>query len=376
MADVIRLGFCGLKNRESTLKAAAAMGDRSVKVVACFDGCGERAGLFTELFPKAAVCADPEALAGAGIDAVVLGDCAGGTAKLACMFMEKGIPVLAGSLPAASLAEAVRLCRTAESTGTGYMFGSPVAFGPAVTEMKRIYDEGSLGKVIFAEGEYLADGSDSCAGRAPVFYGARALLPLLYITGEKPRRLVGRVSFNHMDPAAAGLTAPDSIPQILLETAGGAVFRVAASCNVYPRGTWFRIGAVKGGVETRRGGEDEVRLGYIKDDAVSTYAAAYGAAVARKYKAVDRALVPEILMLRYFTGWLRGQNGNDFDVYTAATVASVVLLGCMSGLDDGIVFPIPDFRIESIRRMYERDFRSPLPGENGYVNLPCRALPV
>ncbi len=381
MADTIKIGFCGLKNRENTIRAAASLHERDVKVTACFAPHGYGKELFSELFPKAVFCDSAEELAQSGIDAVILADCAGGTAEKAELFMKKGIAVLAGSLPAATMAQAVSLCRTAEQTNGKYMFGTPICFNAAVSEMKKVYSSGSLGQLIYGEGEYLSDGQDTCNGRAPIFYGSRALLPILYVTGEKSVRLVARTSFNHKDAAAAGCKSPDSIPQILLELSSGAVIRVAASANVYPKGTWYRLGTVNGGIETKRGSSSEIYIGYTGkkpegfEGSTQTYTPSYDSQVRRKYGKLDSCVIPEVLMLKHFIGWLRGENENEFDVYRAAEVTSVILLGCRSGFNDGISLPVPDFRIDNIRKMFERDIQSPLPDKNGYVSMPVRALP-
>ena len=381
MADIIKIGFCGTKNRESMIKAMTLMHDRGIKVTACFAPCQESIDIFTESFPKISVCGSIEDLANSGIDAVILPDCAGGTAEKAEFFIKKGIAVLAGSLPAATMAQAVSLCRTVEQSNGKYMFGTPLCFGAAVSEMEKVYSSGSLGQLIYGEGEYLSDAKDTCHNISPIFYGSRALLPILFITKETPVRLVARTSFNHKDADAAGCKAPDSIPQILVEMSSGAVVRVAASSNVYPRGIWYRLGTVNGGIETKRGSESEVNIGYTgkKPDGFEgssqTYTPTYESSVKRKYGKIEPSLIPEILMINYFIGWLRGENGNEFDVYKAATVTSVILLGCRSGFNDGISLKVPDFRIDGIRKMYERDIQSPVPDKNGYVSLPVRALP-
>ncbi len=384
MADVIKLGFFGLKNRTTTLLAASHLKDKGVKVTACFDDgrFAAETEKFAELFPKAVVYHDAEAFMNSGINAVVLGDCAKGTADKAVKFMNRGIAVLAGAMPAKTLADAVKLVRTYEQTGVAYMTGDPIVFSAPVQKMKELYTSGKFGKLIFGEGEYLSDGSYTCENVPPVNYGTHALLPLLYVTGDTPDKLAARASFNHMDAAAHGAKGKETIPQTLLLMKSGAVIRICASTRVQARGSWYRVATTVGGIETVRGKETDLYYGYSEkmkpedfdaEKNTKTETAEYPAVLQKKYKGIENDEIAEILMLGYFISVLRGEQENEFDAYKAAMLASVLLLGCRSGYNDGMPYLLPDFRVEGIRKLYERDEMTPIPNEFGFASMPITA---
>lgn len=75
-------------------------------------------------------------------------------APYAIKCMEKGISVLSECTTAGTLAEAVELCRVAEKTGAMYMLSENYPFMLFNQEMRKIFRGGSLGKLLFAEGEY------------------------------------------------------------------------------------------------------------------------------------------------------------------------------------------------------------------------------
>lgn len=381
MANTVKLGFFGLKNRDLTLLAAAAMKNRGARVVACFDNGKnpEKIAKFRELFPKAAVCATFDSFVKSGVNAVILGDNARGTAEKAQKFLELGIPVLAGTMPAGSLEDTVKLVRAAEKTGAEYMTGCPEAFSATVLEMKQLYSDGSLGKLIYGEGEYLGDGKGFRKDVPALAYGTNALLPLLFITGETPDKLIARASFSHCDAEALGVDTKEAMPQTLVHMKSGAVLRLCASVRSLPHGAWLRLGTTKGGIESRRGAFDELYYGYsdgfkpaeLKDQKnTQIRKAEYPKEIRRKYRGTDEKILPEILMLNYFVSVLHGEQQNFFNVYTAATLASVLLLACRSAYNDGTPYLIPDFSIESIRKMYERDSVTPFPCKNNVHGLP------
>ena len=290
MAKTVKLGFFGLKNRENTLEAAKNLHDRGVKVTAFFDKDKAAAEAAAAQFPGALACATPEEFLASGVNAAVMGDCPKGNPDMACKLMQKGIAVLAGGMPARTLADCVRLCKTWEETKTPYMFAVPECFSAPVLEMKKIFETGTQGKVIFGEADYVSDGKDTCKGAPVLFYGTRALLPLLYITGDTPYRLTAKVPFNHKNAAAVGCKGPDTIPQTLVEMTSGAVYRIGASADTWPKGKWYRLGTVNGGMETKRGAEGDVWVSYFKakkpegfgDENQKTYTAAYAGDVRRK----------------------------------------------------------------------------------------------
>ncbi|MBQ3888621.1 MAG: Gfo/Idh/MocA family oxidoreductase [Clostridia bacterium] len=99
-----------------------------------------------------------------------------------------------------TLGEGVQLCEAVEQTGKVYMFGENHGFQKAGLEFKRLYDEGEIGEIMYAEGEYnhpttgkaptsyrLSDGPFHWRAWLPsTYYCTHAMGPLMYVTGRKP----------------------------------------------------------------------------------------------------------------------------------------------------------------------------------------------
>jgi len=378
MAQTIKLGFFGTKNREKTIEAAKAV--KGIKVVAFFDKCAEKAAKYAEEFPKSVVCTSLDEFLNSGIDAAVIGECAKGRPDVALACMNKGIAVLSGSMPARTLRDCVLLCRTYEATKTKYMISTPMCYTAPVLELKKLYADKSMGRVLYGAGEYNCYGDDVCGDAPALMYGTRALLPLLYITGEEPARIVSKIPFNHMAPEKKGLRGKDGIPETLVSLKSGALFKIGGNANVWPKGVWYRIGTDCGGIETKRGAFNTIRLGYLSDkkpegfgdDFNKEYVAEYPVEIRRKYKNLDNETIAEAIMLSNFAAYVEGEAEADFDVYDAATMAAILILSVRGAFEDGIPMQLPDFRVEGIRRMYEYDLQSPIADENGFVSQPLR----
>lgn len=59
------------------------------------------------------------------------------------------------------------------------------------------------------------------------------------------------------------------------------------------------------------------------------------------------------------------------DVYRAAAMTAVGILGWRSALNNGAEYVIPDFRNEDERKVFENDNLSPFIDANGERNYPC-----
>ena len=52
-------------------------------------------------------------------------------------------------------------------------------------------------------------------------------------------------------------------------------------------------------------------------------------------------------------------------------MSAVAILGWRSCMENGKVYPIPDFRDKAQRNAWRNDDLTPFPDENGNVTLPC-----
>ena len=94
-----------------------------------------------------------------------------------------------------------------EETGRIYMFAENYPFCRSVLEMRKLYQGGSLGKLIYSQGEYVHPMTigehhnlRDPKTRGPyhwrryepaTYYSSHALAPIMYITNARPKSVVG-----------------------------------------------------------------------------------------------------------------------------------------------------------------------------------------
>ena len=88
------------------------------------------------------------------MDAVLLANYFHEHAEYAIKCLEKNIHVLSECTANSTMAEGVALVRAAEKSKAYYMLAENYPFMLFNQEMKRVYETGNLGRVLFAEGEY------------------------------------------------------------------------------------------------------------------------------------------------------------------------------------------------------------------------------
>ena len=88
------------------------------------------------------------------MDAVVLANYFHEHAEFAIKALKAGKHVLSECVAMGTLAEGVALCRAVEESGKIYMIAENYPFTKARMEMRRLYQSGELGEILYGEGEY------------------------------------------------------------------------------------------------------------------------------------------------------------------------------------------------------------------------------
>ena len=92
-----------------------------------------------------------------GLDAVVIENFANEHAPFAIKALNKGIHVYCENQPMQTMKEAVELCEAVEKSGKVYGYAENYCYLPQVLEMRKIYQSGVLGEVMYAEGNFIND---------------------------------------------------------------------------------------------------------------------------------------------------------------------------------------------------------------------------
>lgn len=320
-----------------------------------------------------------------GMEAVFLCNFFHEHAPYAIRALEKNIHVLSECTSNGTMAEGVELVRAAEKSKALYMLSENYPFMIFNREMRRVYRGGTLGKLLFAEGEYnhplnpmnneeikkLRPYAKHWRNNLPrTYYVTHSLAPLMYITGASPVRVTAMPAYAPMNEGVLkGIELGDQAAIITCLNDDESVFRVTGCAAFGAHENSYRICGVKGQIENVRG-ENRVMLRYNKWDvpeggvASSTYMPEWND---KDSKLIEKAGHGggDFFVIREFFDCIRENRKPEFDVYFATTMASVGILSHRSLLERGVPYDIPDFRKEEDRKKYANDRITPFWGTDG-----------
>ena len=333
------------------------------------------------------------------MDAVILANFFHEHTPYAIKCFERGIHVFSECISNGTMAEGVALVRAFEKTeGVVYMLAENYPQMIFNREIKRVCDTGTLGKIMYAEGEYNHPGpwDPEFAKRFNYFAGhwrnylprtyyiTHSLGPVMYATGASPRRVTAFAIYN---PTAKLIPSArrngDNTAVIMMHNDDGSIYRVTGSAAFGGHHNAYRVAGNKGQIENIRGTDAKVMLRY------NGWTKPEGAEEINYYDAQwndkDEEMIglsghggSDYLTARMFIECIREkkQPPHPFDVYGATLMSSVGILAHRSVLDGGKPYDVPDFRNEKDRMLYENDYLSPFPGEDGKApTLPCCSHP-
>ncbi len=402
-SKTIRIGVFGCWRGHAYIRSLVNGKIPGCRITALCDKKQDRIQSCLEDLPKGRlapkVFSDPEEFFDSKLfDAVFLINYFNEHAKWAVKALEKNIHVFSETMAASTMADAVALCRAAEKSKAIYMMAENYPHSKGNLELKKVYESGTLGKVLFAEGEYVHPMSpnESRRYRDPsvqgpyhwrrfnpiTYYCSHALAPLMYMTGEMPKRVVGMCAYTPEEVRQIYHSKKaESVGVMLITTDGDAVFRVNGSSSMGPHGNWYRLACTKGGAETIRGNQRKVRVAYNSwnkpedwEESEKTYEAEWPSdaeiADAAGHGGGDYWVV------RKFIESIRGENTPFPNVYQACAMSAVGILGWRSILNGNIPYDIPDFSNEEERKKWQDDRQFPYPSEDAPNNIPFTSRPV
>ena len=327
-----------------------------------------------------------------GLEAVFLCNFFHQHAPFAIKALERNIHVLSECTANGTMAEGVALVRAAEKSNAIYALAENYPYMKFNQEMKRVVAGGSLGKVLFAEGEYnhpvdpadckyikeLRPYARHWRNFLPrTYYVTHSLAPLMYITGATPVRITAMPVYAPFErEGLMGLAVGDRAAIITCLNDDDSVFRVTGCAAFGAHENSYRICGVNGQIENLRGGEGRVMLRYNKWSIPE--GAERKSCYMPEWNDKDRELIEQtghgggdFFVIREFFRCIRENQKPVFDVYAATAMSSVGILAHRSLLERGMPYDIPDFRREEDRIKYENDHLSPFWGANGEEPTLC-----
>jgi len=390
----IRIGIFGLGRGENLIDNFKVNGG---EIVAVCEQNEKKIAECKEKIGDAAVYTDFDKFIEHPMDAVLLTNYFAEHAPYAIRCLEKGIHVLSECTSNGTMAQGVALVRAAEKSKAIYMLAENYPFMLFNKEMKRVCDGGTLGRILYAEGEYnhpfnMYD-AEACATLAPderhwrnflprSYYITHSLAPIMYATGSVPVRVTAMPVANEI-PADC-FTARyvnDAAAIITTLNNDGSVFKVTGCSGFGAHSNSYRICGTNGQIENIRGMGEKVMLRYngwqIPEGMQETncYDPEQSAEDAELAKNAGHG-GGDFFVVREFLECIRTGKKPPFDVYFATTMASVAILAHRSILNGNQPYDIPDFRKEEDRAKYENDHSTPIPFSDGTEpDIPCNSRP-
>ena len=333
------------------------------------------------------------------MDAVLLANYFHEHTPYAIRCLEKDIHVLSECTSNSTMAEGVALVRAAEKSKAFYMLCENYPFMLFNREMKKIYETGNLGKVLYAEGEYNhpADLTQS-SGKGELYdsithwrttipktyYITHSLAPLMLATGSMPVRVTAMPIYGEPEVpnAVTAKMVADKAAAITCLNDDKSVFRVFGHASFGGHENSYRICGTKGQTENIRGLGDTVSILYNEWDLPEGVTETY-----TSYKVEPEADVAEYVkkaghgggdfyVIKEFLNCISTNTRPVMDEYFATKLASVAILGHRSVMAGGAPFDVPDFRNECDRKKYENDNATPFYYSDGRKpNIPCCSNP-
>lgn len=395
--EPIRIGIFGLGRGASFINIIKSCGG---EIVAVCEKDEKRTKKALEKIgsPNGVTCyTDPDQFIEHDMDAVFLANFFHEHAKYAIRALERGVHVLSECISNGTMAEGVALVRAAEKSSAIYMLAENYPYMKFNKEMKRIYSNGSLGKALFAEGEYChpvgpEDDNFTLTYRPHemhwrhflprTYYITHSLAPLMHITGAIPKRVTAFPVYAPLEEEyPTGTRVGDRAAVITCLNNDDSVFRVTGCAAWGAHGNSYRVCCTKGQIENIRGGGGKIMLRYNDWDVpegmekTNYYMPEWNDPDADK---IDQAGHGggDYLVIRNFFHCIRTGEKTDFDVYFATTTASVAILAHRSVMSGGMPMDIPDFHLEEDRVKFENDYDTPFPDLDGNgATVPCCSRP-
>ena len=226
---------------------------------------GEAFGLSDDAF-----FTDFDAFVNAPIDIVMIATPIPFHADQTVKSVESGKHVLCEQTAAYSLEECEKIVEAVKRTGMTYMMAENYCYFHYIREWKQMIDQGKLGRLYYAEAEYVHEILhllvNSETGkyfwrheRPPIWYCAHCLGPILTLMDDRIVRACGRqAGFNKVPDQSDHLGFLD-MEVGLFETEKGSLVKILRSQTAarYPHMVWYSLYGTKGYVENgRRGGVD------------------------------------------------------------------------------------------------------------------------
>ncbi len=389
MADFIKVGVVGTGRGKTFMNPPECTG---LKLAAICDRREEKLAVCKKRYDKDGTLmtfTDYDEMLKSDIDAVILANYFNEHASFAIKALRAGKHVLSECAAINTLAEGVELCRTVEETGKIYMIAENYPYSKVRLEMKRLYENGELGELLYGEGEYchpmdvsntynISPGELHWRNQIPsTYYCTHAIAPIMHITNTMPVRVNGFVP-KIADQSYRGdeLRQQDPGGVIICQMDNGAVVRTLQGA-VRATSHITTLHCTKGACEMDRATSNLTvwHEGFNRGDQpkTRTYAPEWPIHADLAAKAGHGG--GDFWVQFYFGQAIQNNEQPYLNVYRACAMSAIGILAWKSAVNGGIPYDVPKFDCEEDRKNYENDNWTPFLKEgDDPANFPPRTL--
>lgn len=321
------------------------------------------------------------------MDAVIIANFFNEHAPYTIKCFEKNIHVFGECISNGTMAEGIQLLDAFKKSKSIYMLAENYPQMIFNREIKRICDSKSIGKVMYAEGEYNHPNDPLDTSFLHVYnyypehwrnylpstyYITHSLGPIMWATGATPKIVT---AFSIYRPYEGDIPnakqTGDRTSIITTQNDDGSVFRVTGCANFGAHHNSYRVCGTEGQIENVRG-TDKVMLRYNSWNKPQD--AQENNFYTPSWNDKDEELIvksghggADYLTARMFVECIKNNKQPEFpfDIESAINMSSVAILAHRSQLEGGKPYTIPNFNCEADRKQYENDYISPFIGIDG-----------
>ncbi len=331
------------------------------------------------------------------MDAVILANYATEHAPFAVRCLDAGKHVMSENVPCETMAQAVELCEAVERTGLVYTYAENCCYMREPFEMWKKMKNGELGKMIYAEGEYVHD----CAEGWPynthgdpdhwrnkcyaTFYVTHSIGPLINMAQSRPVSVVAFETNGHPKSYQCAMPGGGNAGlEIVTLEDGTVIHSLHGGLKREPGGTNWRVYCEEGYMQSsfidRGTGAGNVYSEYKENEHEVTvgewkrYVPKMGFCDEIADKTGHGG--SDFFVTYFFVKKILGEPEGEWaiDLYTALDMAFCGLLGWRSVLNGNTPVRIPNFRNPEEREAFRNDHACITPEIAGDQLLPSTTV--
>lgn len=348
---MLKVGVAGLRRGRGLAKTFD--NHPETHLAAICDPVAEWREQAAETFGVEQAYAEFDAFLSADLDVVVVATPAPLHAAQSILAMEAGAHVLSEVPAAWSLEECEALAEAVRRTGQLYMMAENMNFYHYVQDWSTKIRSGAIGRVFYAEAEYIHDCRKLMRGRGgkltwrasmpPIYYCTHSLGPVLDILDDRCVTAVGMSTGTHTEPDIGSIDMQVG----LFRTEKGSVVKILCGFTVTrePGMHWQIFYGTEGTLENRRAPWEDAKIFRSGEGPMEAFPAEDSDPDAPAEALAGGHGTSEYYMVDRFVRAATGRGPVPIDVYRSLDFSVPGLCAHLSAQQGGVPVEVPDYRV-------------------------------